>query len=471
MRTSIGEFLFILRKSKGMTQQEVADRLGVSNKTVSSWETGASCPDISLLPAIAELYGVTCDELLRGERAPSGQPDNPARREKALGRLLAQYKNSAFYMTLVGIALYAAAVIVTLAVGCAALESLAAFFVGLLLLIAGILTVVLWSKNLRFRLTQDDFESPAAEALLRHISKMQTALLFSGTGVFGFLLPHAFIPVHCGLHFAHALLYGLLGAACFTLAALPSFAIVRRARHSRRTTPEKFDWTLKHGVIPYFLILAAGIAATLLVAYFTPVREATSDISNPEDLFASYADMTESLAESDLFSQNAHTLHEGGAVTTADEQTLREAITAFTVYTSYDVRSAIYFFEGLSAEQAHGYRAESGEHGVFITVDVLVFTLQNGETVACPVLREGVAIESVRCYEASADGTYVIACSFAPLTQPDTQDTPNIPLIATVATASAFIAALAVYTAVYLPQRKHFLRRSAPEQPDIQINK
>ena len=46
MRTSIGEFLFILRKSKGMTQQEVADRLGVSNKTVSSWETGASCPDI-----------------------------------------------------------------------------------------------------------------------------------------------------------------------------------------------------------------------------------------------------------------------------------------------------------------------------------------------------------------------------------------------------------------------------------------
>ena len=108
MRTSIGEFLFILRKSKGMTQQEVADRLGVSNKTVSSWETGASCPDISLLPAIAELYGVTCDELLRGERAPSGQPDNPARREKALGRLLAQYKNSAFYMTLVGIALYAA---------------------------------------------------------------------------------------------------------------------------------------------------------------------------------------------------------------------------------------------------------------------------------------------------------------------------------------------------------------------------
>ena len=59
MKSNIGEFLAILRKSKGMTQQEAANWLGVSNKTVSSWETGASCPDISMLPALAELYGVT----------------------------------------------------------------------------------------------------------------------------------------------------------------------------------------------------------------------------------------------------------------------------------------------------------------------------------------------------------------------------------------------------------------------------
>ncbi len=59
MRSNIGEFLSVLRKSKGMTQQEVADSLGVSNKTVSGWETGAPCPDISMLPAIAELFGVT----------------------------------------------------------------------------------------------------------------------------------------------------------------------------------------------------------------------------------------------------------------------------------------------------------------------------------------------------------------------------------------------------------------------------
>ena len=54
VRTSIGEFIAALRKAKGLTQMDVANHLGVSNKTVSSWETGASCPDIALLPAIAE---------------------------------------------------------------------------------------------------------------------------------------------------------------------------------------------------------------------------------------------------------------------------------------------------------------------------------------------------------------------------------------------------------------------------------
>lgn len=94
-KTTIGEFLAILRKSKGYTQQEAADRLGVSNKTVSSWETGASSPDISMLPAIAELYGVTCDELLRGERISPAEPPQATeqKREKALSHLLARYKN------------------------------------------------------------------------------------------------------------------------------------------------------------------------------------------------------------------------------------------------------------------------------------------------------------------------------------------------------------------------------------------
>ena len=62
-----GAYLAALRKARGMTQQEAADQLGVSNKTVSKWENGAGLPDITVLPALAELYGVTADDILAGE--------------------------------------------------------------------------------------------------------------------------------------------------------------------------------------------------------------------------------------------------------------------------------------------------------------------------------------------------------------------------------------------------------------------
>lgn len=64
----IGKFLKDLRKEKGLTQSEVADYLYVSSKTISRWENGDGMPDINVLTDIADFYGITVDELLRGER-------------------------------------------------------------------------------------------------------------------------------------------------------------------------------------------------------------------------------------------------------------------------------------------------------------------------------------------------------------------------------------------------------------------
>lgn len=64
----IGEFLKALRKSKGYTQQEVAEALYVTQKTVSRWENGEGIPDINIIVSVAEFYDVTVDELLKGER-------------------------------------------------------------------------------------------------------------------------------------------------------------------------------------------------------------------------------------------------------------------------------------------------------------------------------------------------------------------------------------------------------------------
>ena len=64
----IGSFLKQLRKEKGITQDEFAEKLGVSNRTVSRWETGSNVPDISLLVDIADFYDVDVREIIEGEK-------------------------------------------------------------------------------------------------------------------------------------------------------------------------------------------------------------------------------------------------------------------------------------------------------------------------------------------------------------------------------------------------------------------
>ena len=67
-KKNLGAFLASLRREKGWTQKELAELLHVSDKTVSRWERDESVPDLFLIPDIAQLYGITSDELIRGER-------------------------------------------------------------------------------------------------------------------------------------------------------------------------------------------------------------------------------------------------------------------------------------------------------------------------------------------------------------------------------------------------------------------
>ena len=64
----IGNFLRELRKEKNLTQEQAADKLGVSGRTISRWETGTYMPDISLIVDIAEMYDVDVRDIIDGER-------------------------------------------------------------------------------------------------------------------------------------------------------------------------------------------------------------------------------------------------------------------------------------------------------------------------------------------------------------------------------------------------------------------
>lgn len=64
----IGEFLKYLRKSKGLTQEQLAEHFYVSSRTVSRWETGSNIPDIEIIIELADFYDVDIREIIDGER-------------------------------------------------------------------------------------------------------------------------------------------------------------------------------------------------------------------------------------------------------------------------------------------------------------------------------------------------------------------------------------------------------------------
>lgn len=92
-KKQFGLFVAELRKEKGFTQKELAAKLLVSDKAVSKWETGQSCPDISLLVPMAGIFDVTVTELLECRRLQSTETMNTARTEALVQKTISMSEN------------------------------------------------------------------------------------------------------------------------------------------------------------------------------------------------------------------------------------------------------------------------------------------------------------------------------------------------------------------------------------------
>ena len=98
---TIGKFIAILRKAKGITQKELGELLNVSDKTVSRWERDETLPDVTMIPILADILEVTSDELLRGARSsgnikPESDDSKNKRIEWVLSKSLNKYRSLSF---------------------------------------------------------------------------------------------------------------------------------------------------------------------------------------------------------------------------------------------------------------------------------------------------------------------------------------------------------------------------------------
>lgn len=95
-KKAIGAVITTQRKEKGLTQKQLGDKLSVSNKTVSKWETGEGLPDITILPVLAETLNITIDELFGGNSLKNNgnlREDDTGYVEYLIGKIILRFKN------------------------------------------------------------------------------------------------------------------------------------------------------------------------------------------------------------------------------------------------------------------------------------------------------------------------------------------------------------------------------------------
>lgn len=189
-RKTMGTFIAVLRKSKGYTQRQLAEMLGVSDKTVSHWERDESAPDISMLPIIADIFGVTCDELIRGQKNTEEASDeavSSAKSEKQLKYLLDKRFTKYKVQTIISLAVSGAGFAFSMFLYWSFAKS--PFYIGLVFTVAAICCLVVFDILFRQSLSAEEFEEEILSPFIQKGKRMFFSALIIIIAIQGFTLP------------------------------------------------------------------------------------------------------------------------------------------------------------------------------------------------------------------------------------------------------------------------------------------
>ena len=238
-KKTIGKFISALRKANGMTQKELGEKLFVSDKTVSRWECDECTPELSLIPSIAEIFGISTDKLLRGER---NNPDREtasddtvnkqrAKSDKQFKLMLHSRKKKFTNLSFISIGLVIVGLIAAMICNLGFSRGLLGFCLASVFFVAATICQICFTVS--FRLLIDEEETEHAE----EIKKANTDMVFSSVKIFfGILLTFAFcLPIavltlsyfnsHYGLVIDSWLLFGALFTAIAFLLAFCVYKI------------------------------------------------------------------------------------------------------------------------------------------------------------------------------------------------------------------------------------------------------
>lgn len=234
-KKTIGKFIAALRKANGMTQKELGEKLYVSDKTVSRWERDECTPELSLIPAIAEIFGITTDELLRGERRNPDSIDNTERQSAKsdnqfrliLDKNSRKYKNLTLISVGITILGFLAAMIANLAFS----KGLIAFCIATAFGVTSQIVQICFAINARIMVDEDDDTyTDRIEKANTAVVKTAVAVSFANLLLFAFCLPLVMVidGANFGLRFGAWVVYGSLFSAVILSVAYIAYALFVR---------------------------------------------------------------------------------------------------------------------------------------------------------------------------------------------------------------------------------------------------
>ena len=223
-KKTIGGFIAALRKANGMTQKDLAEKLNVSDKTVSRWERDDGAPDLAVIPVIAEIFGVTCDELLRGERKPpiertgtaqeaESTPKAEKQRQHLLKSTFLQYKNH----TYIAMGISVIGIIAALICNLAFLKAVLGFFLGAIFFAAGIVCQAIFINKAFFSVEDAGLDPDVLSDYNRKIIVLAEKSIGLTVAFIGFTFPLILVDAYMGLGSDSLLIWGALGTAAFLL--------------------------------------------------------------------------------------------------------------------------------------------------------------------------------------------------------------------------------------------------------------
>ena len=191
-RKSIGSFIAVLRKANGLTQRELAEKLGVSDKAVSRWERDETAPDLYLIPVIAEIFGVTSDELLRGERAGESAVADEKQTEKTerqIKTVLKTVRTKFLTKTLICALIAIVGLLAAMLCNFGFYRAELGFYIGIIFYVTSAVIEIIFAVLALSSLDSDEFNGEHMAETRKYIIKKTEAVIFFAFILLAYSLP------------------------------------------------------------------------------------------------------------------------------------------------------------------------------------------------------------------------------------------------------------------------------------------